>query len=179
MVTLVFATYFFILFFGLIGMLRGWTKEVMVSTSVVLALAFITVIEDLLPFTKDFIGDGSSTQFWVRSAIFVIVVFFGYHSSRLAPRLAGDNGKSGQLQNFILGGLFGALNGFMIFTTIWYFMDFAGYPLAPNIVAPSYDTATAETAQRLLNASPPVLLQGVWLWVALIVAVFFVMVAII
>ena len=48
MIALVMVFMVFLFFFGFIGASRGWAKEVLVIASVILALALITLMEDLL-----------------------------------------------------------------------------------------------------------------------------------
>ena len=88
MISLVFAFYIFVILFAIIGSMRGWGKEVLVSFSVILALGFIAVIEDLLPYTNDMFQGGSMSQFWMRSGILLVMVFFGYNRQNY-PNLSG------------------------------------------------------------------------------------------
>jgi len=175
MVTLVVAFYIFVVLFAVIGSMRGWGKEVLVGFSVILALAFIAVIEDLLPYTNDLFQNGSTSQFWVRSSILIVMVFFGYQSPRFS-QFARFSEKRARIQDFILGILFGAINGYLIFGTLWYFMDEAGYPFTPYISSPANDPVTAETAQRLLNLFAPALLSGYWVYIAVVIAFIFVLI---
>lgn len=174
MVTLVVTFYIFVVLFAVVGSMRGWGKEVLVSFSVILALAFITVFEDLLPYTGDLVESGSVSQFWLRAGILVGLVFLGYQSPKLT-QFARFSEKRDRIQDFLLGILFGAINGFLIFGTIWYFMDEAAYPFAPHISSPVNDPITAQTAQSLLNIFPPALLTGYWIYVAVVVAFIFVL----
>jgi hypothetical protein len=49
MVSLLFVFWMFIILFGVIGANRGWAKELLVVCSVILALAFIVLIERYIP----------------------------------------------------------------------------------------------------------------------------------
>jgi len=175
MVTLVIAFYILVGIFALIGSMRGWGKEILVSFSVILGLALIAVVEDLLPYTKDVIQDGSELQFWIRFTIIVFMVFFGYQSPKLS-QLARATERRDRIQDWILGLIFGAINGYLIFGTLWYFMDEANYPFAPYIISPMNDPITADTAQRLLKYFAPALLSGYWIYIAVVIAFIFVII---
>ncbi len=178
MISLVFAFYIFVILFAIIGSMRGWGKEVLVSFSVILALGFIAVIEELLPYTNDLFQDGSMSQFWMRSGILLVMVFFGYQSPKLS-QFSRFNERRDRVQDFILGLLFGAINGYLIFGTLWYFMDEAGYPFSPAISSPAAVPSSIETAERLLNSFAPAILSGYWIYVAVVVAFVFVLVVLI
>jgi len=154
MISLLVAFYIFIFVFAIIGAMRGWAKEMLVSFSVVLALALIAVLEILLPVTRNIIQPGSTQQFWIRSVILFLLVFFGYQSPKLS-QLARAAIRRDQIQDVILGLVFGALNGYLIFGTIWAYMDAAGYPFAPYITAPSPVDPLGETALRVVEILPP------------------------
>ena len=178
MISLVFAFYIFVILFAIIGSMRGWGKEVLVSFSVVLALGFIAVIEDLLPYTNDLFQDGSMEQFWMRTGILMVMVFFGYQSPKIS-QFARFNERRDRVQDFMLGFLFGAINGYLIFGTLWYFMDEAGYPFSPAISSPTAVPSSVETAERLLNSFAPAILSGYWIYVAVVIAFVFVLVVLI
>jgi hypothetical protein len=178
MISLVVAFYIFVVMGAIIGSMRGWGKEVLVSFSVVLALGFIAVFEDLFPYTNDLFQDGSLNQFWVRTGILLCMVFFGYQSPKLS-RFARYNEKRDRVQDFILGLLFGALNGYLIFGTLWYFMDEAGYPFSPAISSPETLPSYVDQANRLLNSFAPAVLSGYWIYVAVVVSFIFVLVVLI
>ena len=175
MITLVIAFYVIVVVFAIMGSLRGWSREVLVGFSVVLALAIISLFENLLPFTQDFIKDGSTTQFWFRTAVLLGLVFFGYQTPRMT-NLANLLEKRGGVQDFILGILFGAISGYLIFGSLWYFMDYAGYPFSPYITSPSTDPVTAQAAENLISIFPPALLTGYWVYVAVVVSFIFVII---
>lgn len=178
MISLVFAFYISVVLFAIIGSMRGWGKEVLVSFSVILALGFIALIEELIPYTQNMFEDGSMEQFWMRSGILLVMVLFGYQSPRLS-QFERFNERRDRVQDFILGLLFGAINGYLIFGTLWYFMNEAGYPFSPAISSPDSVPSSLETAERLLNMFAPAILSGYWIYVAVVVAFVFVLVVLI
>jgi hypothetical protein len=154
MISILVAFYILIFIFAVIGALRGWAKELLVSFSVILALALIAVLEELLPITRDMIRDGSTQQFWIRTIILILLVIFGYQSPKLT-QLSRAAARRDQIQDIILGLLFGAINGYLIFGTLWAYMDDAGYPFSPYITAPSPTDPLGETALRVVELLPP------------------------
>lgn len=176
MISMLVAFYILIFIFALIGAMRGWAKEMLVSFSVILALALIAVFEDLLPITRDLMSDGSTQQFWIRTIIIVLLVVFGYQSPKLSQLLHAA-ARRDQIQDIILGLLFGAINGYLIFGTLWAYMDNAGYPFAPYITAPSPMDPLGETALRVVELLPPNWLgESPLIFVALVIAFVFVII---
>ncbi len=77
-----------VILFAIIGMSRGWAKELLVSFSLILALFIIMVLEQYAPFLASMITAGGRPLFWLRAVIVILLVFFGYQGPNL-PRLAG------------------------------------------------------------------------------------------
>ena len=117
----------FLLLFGLIGSVRGWAKELLVVFSVILALAAISLAEDLLGLNNILFKNDVTLQYWVRTCTVLAMVFFGYQSPSL-PRLAKATEKRGKIQDSILGFVFGILSGFFVVGTLWSFGSQAQYP---------------------------------------------------
>jgi len=162
MVSLDVLFWLFIILFGIIGLMRGWAKEMMVTFSVVLALFIITVLETYVPFVTKIAMDaqqpGSDTQsiFWLRTTLLVALTFFGFQTPNI-PKLAGSGRFArDRLQDALLGLFLGAVNGYLVWGTLWYFLDHAGYPF-PGIISPEL----TESAQALISFLPPNWLLGV------------------
>lgn len=176
MISLMVFFYIFIVIFAIIGAMRGWAKEILVIFSVILGLALIAVFEDLLPFTRDLLQDGSTQQFWLRILVVISLVFFGYQSPKLA-QLAKAAGRRDQIQELILGMFFGAINGYLVFGTLWSFMHDAKYPFSPYIVASSPSDPLRETALRVVEILPPTWLgEAPLVYIATVLAFIFVIV---
>jgi len=177
MVSLLMFFYIFLAFFGIMGFMRGWAKELMVIFSVFLALGFIAAFENLLPFTKDLFKEGSIQEYWFRTITVIVMVIFGYQTPRFS-RIARSAEKRDLIQDHLLGFIFGLITGYMIIGTLWAYMDAANYPFAPYITSPKNDPYLGETALRLVKWFPPNfwLGQPPWIYVIVIIAFIFVIV---
>jgi hypothetical protein len=151
MIALVIVFVVFLFFFGLIGASRGWAKEVLVIASVILALAMITLLEDLLKL--DQIIKNDVIWYWIRMIILVTMVLFGYQSPKV-PRISKATEKRGQIGDWLLGFLMGMISGYFVIGTAWYFSNAANYPLfAPYIRPPAANFA--ELTQTVMGILPP------------------------
>jgi uncharacterized membrane protein required for colicin V production len=153
----------FVILFAVIGAMRGWAKEMMVTASAVLALFIITVLETYVKgLTQSFAEPGSTSQFWMRVAIISILAFFGYQTPNL-PKIGGDRFARERFQDSLLGVFLGALNGYLIIGSIWYFLDQANYQAIQYIIPPDAGTPQGQAAIKLLAYMAPA-----WLGVPLI-----------
>jgi len=146
-----------VLVFGLVGYARGWSKEIISTAGIVLAIFAIHNFNDMLrsmvnadppagaSLTLEYITNRQSL-FWLQSAVFALIVFFAYQTRALVGEdvRRGQNrssardrdGQNDDFQARIMGFIFGLVNGYLIWGSLWYFMDKAGYPLAPYVSAP-------------------------------------------
>ena len=147
------------IFFAIIGFLRGWNREIVATAGIVLGLFALFQFDTILRGTL--LANVSRDQvFFVQTGIFAAIVFFAYQTRSItgADIRREEREREGRdnLQESVLGALLGALNGYLIWGSIWYFMDINEYPLAPFILAPSPGSASATTESIL----PLVLLGG-------------------
>jgi uncharacterized membrane protein required for colicin V production len=160
MVSLVVVFWMYVILFAIIGAMRGWARELLVTFSVVLALFITSVLERFVPFVNNTLAANPSTLFWVRCALVVALVFFGYQTPNI-PRLAATNRFARErLQDILLGVFLGAINGYMIAGTVWFYLNAAGYPFPNLISAPPHGTQLYETTQQMMAIMPPQLLGG-------------------
>ena len=159
--------------FALMGLNRGWAKEVLVTFAVVLAIFIITVLQTFEPQIISILSvNNSAALFWFRSLLLSVLVFFGYQTPSLA-RLAGSNRFARErLQDALLGLFLGALNGYMVVGTLWYFLSVAQYPF-PNVITPP---APESTAAQLVALLPPEWLGVPVIYFAVAVAFAFILV---
>jgi uncharacterized membrane protein required for colicin V production len=175
MVTITFFFYFLATMFAVIGAMRGWSRELLVTFSVIVAIFIINVVERYLPaIYNTFVQTGGVGQFWFRAIIIIVLVFFGYQTPYIT-RIAANRFVRERFQDSLLGLFLGALNGYLIVGTLWYFLHQAGYPF-PDISPPAAGTEQGETALRLLESMPPTWLEPPIVYFAVALAFLFVIV---
>ena len=174
MVSLYALFWIFVTIFAIIGAVRGWAKEVLVTFSSILAIFIIILFTTYIPFMKPDSGMSASTRFYIQLFVISMMVIFGY----LTPKVRGVLGDRLARQRFadiLLGLVIGALNGYLIVGTIWYYMDAANYPIS-FITGPNPDTDVGQAAINLLNNMPPNYLVPPWIYFAVALAFIFVVV---
>jgi uncharacterized membrane protein required for colicin V production len=131
-----------ILVMGIIGMVRGFLKELGVTLVLV---ATLFALDRLIPIINGFVNGGgfgflglgpvpqtestSSLLFVVFGAMMVGATYIAYQGETLAYEGSNPNGIVGALLGFLIG----AVNGYLLFGTIWWLMNFYNYPF--NMVA--------------------------------------------
>ena len=179
MITLDFFFYIMIVFFAIIGSMRGWAKEMLVSFSVILAIFIVSILESLMPsLVEQITRAGATAYFWVRTILLFMLVFFGYQTPNI-QKLGPSKFARDRLQDVLLGAVLGAVNGFLVVGTLWYFMDTANYPFQPKILPPTADDWLTGSAYNLIAYLPPMWLQGPLLYVTVALAFLFVLVVLI
>ena len=131
MLSLVTAFWIMVFLFALVGSMRGWTKEVVVTSALILALF---TINQFFSTVFGFIGwDNNVTpppelrrwQFFIMSAFLLAIAFFGYQGPTIARSRVGDRlSRRDNLQDKVLGFLVGGTNGWLIVGSIWAFVEF-------------------------------------------------------
>jgi hypothetical protein len=194
MLSLVTFFWMMVLLFALVGMMRGWTKEIVVTTSLILALF---AINQFMSVVFGFIGwDNSGTpppevrrwQFYIMSAILLIIGFFGYQGPALARSRVGDRlTRRDNLQDKVLGFLVGGTNGWLVVGSIWAFLEYklvsasnwvrytpdVPYPFDPTKIS----RPLPEVATIIENLPIPVLTSSPYILpVLLILAVLFILI---
>ncbi len=173
MVSLIVIFWMYVILFAIIGGMRGWAKELLVSFSVILALTFTTLLSSYIPFVRDTLSkDSPAIFFWLRAIILGLLVFFGYQTPNI-PRFAAKVTRE-KIQDIILGVVIGALNGYLIVGTLWFYMADANYPF-PNVITPPPDSISA-TVNAMLHYMPPRLLGIPGIYFAVVIAFIFVIV---
>ena len=167
----------FVIFFALLGFVRGWAREILVTASVILAFFVIFVIETYIPFVQNFFAGYQVPesavmpiqQFWFRSVILVVLVFFGYETPSI-PRISGPRFKRDNFRDSALGFILGGFNGYLVFGTLWAFLHDAGYPY--DFVVQPLTQASMDMISRL---PPNYLLQIPHILIAVILVFFFIL----
>jgi hypothetical protein len=157
MVSLSFIFFLNVLIFGIIGALRRWEKETLVSFSVILGLFVIYLVESYIPVLRTFFKQNGVLQFWIRTLILIVIVIFGYLTTN-APIFKRHDDKErsdeSKVPRFLLGFFLGLLNGYLILGTLWYFLDLSNYPF-PIISAPSPNDPVTSFGYSIIKSLPP------------------------
>jgi len=181
MISLDILFYIFIFIFALIGAIRGWAKEVIVTFGTILGLFILIVLEANVPAVKSYLTNSPlSSQIGFKSLVFSGIVFCAYQTPNLPMFGQGQNQRfrRDRLQDVILGFMIGALNGFMIFGTIWYFVYEGNYPFT-FIIEPIAGTPTGNAAIELISLLPPAWLVSPYIYFAIALSFLFVIVVLI
>ncbi len=171
--------------FGIIGAFRGWVKELLVIFSVILALFLLYISEKYLGFVKPFseilgnigadvafntladdIKNTIQVQFWIRTIIIFLLALFGYQT----PKLSFIKDKAGreQVQDILFGAILGAVSGFLIIGSLWYYMDQAHYLFAPYISMPIIGDELGDKALNAVKYLPPAIFSSELVLLAII-----------
>ncbi len=204
MVSLHFVFWFMILFFTLIGYLRGWQREVIALSGLVASIAALSQFGEMI---TGIVGGLTGTvqpnpadpfafqrqQFWIQAIFHAVIAFFSYQVvARLANQATGgrlaERLRSG-LERRVIGAMIGAVNGYLAIGGIWGFLEYQitpngyvqlppgqPYPFDPSVIMrPDAAAAAAAVAEYL-----PVGLfsPNVWL-VVFFIAFFIVIIALI
>ncbi len=165
MITLGLTFWIFLIIFGVIGAMRGWAKELLVSFSVLVALFIQEIMKRIPPLAKVF-EQTDSTGFWVPAILLMVLVFAGYQTPMIM-RFASGKLVREKLADVLLGFFIGMLNGYLIFGTLWFFLEKTKYPFE-GITAP-------DPVPFIVNYLPPAILNNNMLFAAVGVAFLFVL----
>ncbi len=172
MMSLVYVFWMYVIVFAVIGMLRGWAKELLVAFSVIIALTLNLLLKSYVPIVKD-LDDASPSLFWIRTIIVVALVYFGYQTVALVPHLASKAARE-RLQDALFGIILGGLNGYLIIGTILFYLNEAKYPFPDVVSAPT--GALADTIANMMIYMPPHMLGVPAIYFAVILCFVFVIV---
>ena len=119
-------------FFGLIGALRGWTKEVIATSGLILSLfalnQFGTLLFSLSGSSPDVTAGAISPerrQFYILAAIHLVITFFSYQGPVVAGRRISERLRvRDNFQNILLGLIVGSMNGYLIVGSLWSFLEY-------------------------------------------------------
>jgi uncharacterized membrane protein required for colicin V production len=127
-----------ILVMGIIGMVRGFLRELGVT---LVLIATLFALDRLIPILNGFVNNGGfgflglgpvpETQstnnilFLLFAAMMVGATYIAYQGETLAYEGSNPKGIVGALLGFLVG----AVNGYLLFGTIWWLLNFYQYPL--------------------------------------------------
>jgi hypothetical protein len=173
MISLIYIFWMYVVLFAIIGGLRGWAKELLVAFAAILALAVNYVLHKYIPVIKT-LPEESDALFWVRVFIIVALVYFGYQTVVSVAHLAAK-GRSEKLQDSLFGIFLGAINGYLIAGSVFFYLHATGYQYFKEIITPPGGDLF-KTIEAMMNYMPPHLLGEPGIYFAIIIAFIFVLV---
>jgi uncharacterized membrane protein required for colicin V production len=204
MISLHIVFYLMILFFAMIGYLRGWQKEVIALTGLVASIAALSIfgarVLNIPSATADpnlgleAAAQASKFRFWVQAFWHCIIAFFSYQVvTRFADQVSG--GRIGErvranIEKRIVGALIGAINGYLFVGGLWAFLEYeitpsgyvqlaqgAQYAFFPVVTRPDVGTTAMNVATKLLPLTQSI--DPTWWLIFFFVAFFVVIIALI
>jgi len=142
------------IFFAIIGFLRGVNKELISTSGIILGLFALFQFDQYIRGTL-LVNVPPEQIFLFQAVLFLVVVFFAYQTRALGIGDDNDGGR-GDIQSGVLGAIVGFINGYLIWGSLWYFLDINQYPLDPYVVAP----APGSVSDEALRILPLVVLGG-------------------
>lgn len=173
MMSIVYIFWMYVILFGIIGAMRGWVKELLVTFSVITALALNLLLEKYVPLVRDLPKDGPSL-FWIHVIILIALVYFGYQTVASVPRLASKAARE-RLQDSLFGAVMGGLNGYFVAGTVLFYNHVANYPF-PNVISRATDPVIAQAVENMMRYMPPRLLGEPGIYFAVIIILIFIIV---
>jgi uncharacterized membrane protein required for colicin V production len=173
---------------AIVGSMRGWTKEVIATSGLILALF---TINQFGPLITSFVGTGGTVDtnavrrqiFYIYAAIYLLIAFFSYQGpaiagTRLNTRLRVRDSFQDKLLGFIVGGF----NGYLLVGGLLAFLEYelqapatwirlppgVAYPF-PSVIRPTdLETLMTNLPLPLLAPYLPFLVVIVFLFVIIV-----------
>ncbi len=117
-----------------------------------------------------------TTRFWVSTTIILTLAFFGYQTP--AIKMFQNAARREKVRDAVLGAVFGAINGYLVIGSIWWFLDEAGYEnFSKVLIPPVTGSEMAARAAELLSRMPPeYLMQAPHIYITIAIAFAFVVI---
>jgi hypothetical protein len=153
MVSLITVFSIFIFLFAAVGAIRGWAKELLVTSAAVLGLFINAILQNYVTAYGTALAlQPADTQFLMRGGLIMLLAFFGYQTPTIhviREKLARE-----RLQDVLLGLVLGALNGYLLVGSLWAYLHEAGYP-TDLIIRPAEGSELANRIAELVAMLPP------------------------
>ncbi len=169
MMSLAAVFWLFVVTFSVIGGFRGWAKEILVSFAMLLAITIIVMLTTYVDTIKVLMAQPGPTPVIAETILLLLLAYFGYQTPGLPASVTGKLAKD-KLQDWMLGAILGALNGYLIVGSIWFYMHLAGYPVP--YVSPPTDPETL----RLVSYMAPAVLGIPTIYFVIVTAFVFVII---
>lgn len=173
MINLIYVFWMYVILFAIIGFLRGWAKELLVGFAVVVAVALNFLLHQFAPMVKG-LGENDLTLFWVRIIVLGVLTYFGYQTVISMARLQAG-GRRERLQDSLFGLFLGAVNGYLVMGSFWFYLHKAGYP-GGFVQYPTNVAAINTVIENMIRYMPPHLLGSPGIYFAVIIVLIFILV---
>ena len=122
-----------VVFFGMVGALRGWAKELVAAAGLVLS---IFTLNTFGPAILDIFGwaDVAASpidpnivlrrQFYILTTFHLVIAFFSYQGPKLSPGVGNRLRRADNVQDKLLGWILGSVNGYLLIGTVISFLEF-------------------------------------------------------
>lgn len=188
MIELAAVFWIFVLLTGVIGLTRGWVREIQVTAAAILAMF---IIEQISPWVSTVLTERTPAELIAsdpfgtlrrlvvfQTAITLILVFFGYQGPMMVQFATRGRIKSNKpretIQEGILGLMLGMLNGYLIVGSLWWYVHLAHYPFdwlfSPENFPETISASMIAALPLRFLASP---------WLEILVVIFFVLVIVV
>lgn len=143
-----------VVFFAILGYLRGVYKESVGFIGILISLFFLTEFDWVLDI---FIGGmNASVRFSIEAGIIIAMTFFSYQQAPFVfvPASYRKGNKivlpleKGWQRGF-MGALVGGINGYLVVGSLWYLMDQYEYPLSNLFMQPLVGSSSANFVSNL------------------------------
>ncbi len=173
---------------AIVGSMRGWTKEVIATSGLILALFTINQFGTYL---TSFVGSGGTVDtnavrrqiFYLFAAIYLLIAFFSYQGPAIAgARLNNRLRVRDSFQDKLMGLMVGGVNGYLIIGALLAFLEYelqapttwvrlppgVAYPF-PSVIRPTdLETLMTNLPIPLLAPYLPFLVVIVFLFVIIV-----------
>ena len=164
----------FVALFAIIGAMRGWAKELLVTSALILGLFINAILEAYVdPYRAALFQQAASSQFIIRGGLLMILAFFGYQTPQiraLQPKMVRE-----RLEEILLGLVLGFLNGYLFVGSVWYYLHEAGYP-TDWVIQPEVGSELAQQIANVVKFLPPNLMPVPYVYFAVGVVFVFIIV---
>ncbi len=170
MLSLLILFWLMVFLFSLSGSLRGWHRELIATSGIILALFAINQfgfqLLNLFGWTTAGLGEATAARrsFYLFAGTLIIITFFSYQGPTLSSAIGARLRIEKSLGNKMLGFVIGAINGYLVIGGIWAFLEYfttgmaawiqyspgVPYPFPPEIITrPGVDQAAANIIANL------------------------------
>ena len=130
MISLVASYWIMVVFFSLIGAIRGWAREMIAMAGLMLSLFALSQVGNFL---LTFMGSGQAgqdpmalhrRQFLILTIIHLLIAFFSYQGPTLTAFVRNKVKARDNVREKLLGGILGALSGYLRMGTELAFLEY-------------------------------------------------------